>query len=85
MLDSVGAIHTGRTDLNIYKADIAQYNINNETGTLTEVIVGADVFIGVSQPNVLNADGVKTMNTKPIIFAMANPNPEITPQEAKAG
>lgn len=85
LLDSVGAIHTGRTDLNTYKADIAQYNIHNEQGTLAQVIVNADVFIGVSQPNVLNANDVKTMNTKPIIFAMANPNPEITPQEAKAG
>ncbi|PJA49290.1 MAG: NAD-dependent malic enzyme [candidate division SR1 bacterium CG_4_9_14_3_um_filter_40_9] len=85
MLDSVGAIHTGRTDLNKYKADIAQYNINNESGTLAEVIVNADVFIGVSQPNVLNAHDVRTMNQKPIIFAMANPNPEITPIEAQAG
>ena len=85
MLDSVGAIHTWRTDLNKYKADIAQYNINNESGTLAEVIVNADVFIGVSQPNVLNAHDVRTMNQKPIIFAMANPNPEITPIEAQAG
>jgi len=71
--------------LNKYKADIAQYNINNESGTLAEVIVNADVFIGVSQPNVLNAHDVRTMNQKPIIFAMANPNPEITPIEAQAG
>lgn len=57
---------------------------NNEK-TLADILVGADVFIGVSAPNLVTSDMVKTMNSNPIVFAMANPNPEITPTEAKNG
>lgn len=57
---------------------------NNEK-TLADILVGADVFIGVSAPNLVTSDMVKTMNSNPIVFAMANPNPEITPNEAKNG
>ncbi len=57
----------------------------NGEKTLADILVGADVFIGVSAPNLVTSEMVKTMNEKPVIFAMANPNPEITPDEAKKG
>ena len=60
-------------------------NINNEVGNLTEIIKNKDVFIGVSGPNLLTKDMVSTMNEKAIVFAMANPTPEIMPEEAKNG
>lgn len=59
-------------------------NGNHEKGSLAEVIKGADVFIGVSAPNTLTADMVRTMAKDPIIFACANPTPEIFPEEARA-
>ncbi len=84
MCDSKGVIHTGRTDLNPVKEEMSKLtNKNQRTGTLTDAVIGADVFIGVSAPGVLTKDMVKTMAKDPIIFAMANPTPEIMPHEAK--
>ena len=87
MTDRQGAIYEGREGLNDIKAEMAKItNRQFEKGILAEVIHGADVFIGVSAPNTLTADMVKTMAKDPIIFACANPTPEIYPEEAiKAG
>jgi malate dehydrogenase (oxaloacetate-decarboxylating)(NADP+) len=79
MLDSKGLIVKSRTDLNEYKNYFAQ---EADTADLTKVIKDIDVFIGVSKGNVLTAEMVKTMNAKPIIFALANPTPEIDPKTA---
>jgi malate dehydrogenase (oxaloacetate-decarboxylating) len=84
VLDSQWAINSKRNDLNKYKLQISKYNLNDEFGDLYDVIKWADVFVWVSQPDLLKADGIKTMASKPIVFAMANPNPEVIPQEAKA-
>lgn len=85
MTDRKGAIYEGREGMNDIKKEMAKItNLNHETGTLSEVIQGADVFIGVSAPKTLTADMVKTMAKDPIIFACANPTPEIFPEEAKA-
>ena len=82
--DSKGAIHSGREDLNQMKKDLLAFsNRENQSGILSEVITGADVFIGVSKGNVLSANDVKSMAQNPIIFAMANPEPEIMPHLAK--
>jgi malate dehydrogenase (oxaloacetate-decarboxylating) len=82
--DSRGAIHEGRADLNPYKRDLAQYtNALQRKGTLGDIIEGADVFIGVSTGNVLTKQMILKMNKDPIVFAMANPTPEISPEEAK--
>ncbi len=59
-------------------------NLENRTGSLADALVGADIFIGVSAPNSVTQDMVRSMNADPIIFAMANPIPEIMPDEAKA-
>jgi len=85
--DSKGILSTGRTDLNAFKTEMARLtNPENRSGTLKDAVHGADVFIGVSAPGVLTADMVRSMNKEPIIFAMANPVPEIYPDEAeKAG
>ncbi len=84
--DSRGAIHSGRTDLNPQKQALLPFsNRDNKAGSLKEVIVGADVFIGVSTDNLLKAPDVRTMAPDPIILAMANPIPEIMPDEALAG
>ena len=84
MTDRKGAIYEGREGLNEIKEKMAKItNMNKEKGTLAEVIQGADVFIGVSGPKTLTADMVKTMAKDPIIFACANPTPEIFPEEAK--
>lgn len=84
MVDSRGIISKNRQDLNAEKQEIANItNKNNLDGTLADAVRGADVFIGVSAPGVLTADMVKTMNSDAIIFAMANPTPEIMPDEAK--
>jgi malate dehydrogenase (oxaloacetate-decarboxylating) len=69
--------------MNKYKDEIAAYNINNEQGQLKDIIKNADVFIGVSQPNLLLGEDIKTMASQPIVFAMANPNPEVIPEEAE--
>jgi len=85
MTDRTGAIYEGREKLNPIKEEMAAItNRNMEKGTLAEVIKGADVFIGVSAPGTLTAEMVKTMAPNPIIFACANPTPEIFPDEAKA-
>ena len=82
MTDRKGAIYEGREGLNPIKEEIT--NANHEKGSLSEVIKGADVFIGVSAPGTLTPDMVRTMAKDPIIFACANPTPEIFPDEAKA-
>ncbi len=83
--DSKGCIHAGRSDLNAYKLAWTATNLNNEQGSLADALVGADVFIGVSKPNLITAEEVKTMNPDPIIFALSNPEPEIFPAEAEKG
>ena len=86
MTDRKGAIYEGREGLNPIKEEMARItNRNMEKGTLADVIRGADVFVGVSAPGTLTAEMVKTMAKDPIIFACANPTPEIFPDEAKAG
>ena len=83
--DSKGIIHKQRNDLNKEKIELINESISNtQEGTLADALVGADVFIGLSKPNVLTIEMVKTMAAKPIIFALANPNPEITPEDARA-
>nr|WP_284693501.1 malic enzyme-like NAD(P)-binding protein [Anoxybacillus kestanbolensis] len=84
MCDSKGAIYEGRPyGMNDIKHEIAQWtNVEKKSGTLQEVIVGADVFIGVSVAGALTASMIETMNRDAIIFAMANPTPEIMPEDA---
>lgn len=85
MTDRKGAIYEGREGLNPIKAEMAKItNFEHRAGTLEEVIRGADVFIGVSAPRTLTQEMVRTMAKDPIIFACANPVPEIFPDEAKA-
>ncbi|MEH7503474.1 malic enzyme-like NAD(P)-binding protein [Neobacillus drentensis] len=86
MCDTKGAIYEGRPQgMNTVKAEVAKYtNRDNLTGSLADVIKGADVFIGVSVAGALTKEMVATMNSDSIIFAMANPDPEIMPDEAKA-
>ena len=85
MTDRTGAIYEGREGLNPIKEEMAKItNRNKEKGTLAEVIKDADVVIGVSAPGTLTQDMVRTMAKDPIIFACANPTPEIFPDEAKA-
>ena len=79
-----GAIYKGRENLNPIKMEMAEItNLSMEKGSLSDVIKNADVFIGVSAPGTLNKDMVKSMAEKPIIFACANPIPEIFPEDAK--
>ncbi len=86
MTDRTGAIYAGREGLNWIKEEMAQVtNLNKEQGKLCDVIKGADVFIGVSAPGTLTTEMVKTMNRDAIVFACANPTPEIFPADAKAG
>ena len=86
MTDRTGAIYAGREGLNWIKEEMAQVtNLEKKQGKLADVIVGADVFIGVSAPGTLTVDMVKTMAKDAIVFACANPTPEIFPDEAKAG
>ena len=83
--DRSGAIYSGRPGLNSAKAEIAAMtNPGREQGSLAKVIKGADVFIGVSAPGLLSQEMVRSMNKDSIIFACANPVPEILPDEAKA-
>ena len=85
MTDRMGAIYKGRENLNAIKAEMAQItNFNQEIGGEAELVKGADVFIGVSAPGTLTGDMVRTMAKDPIVFACANPTPEIFPEEAKA-
>ena len=86
MCDRKGAIYQGREGLNWIKAEMAEAtNLSRKAGTLADMLVGADVFIGVSAPNTVTTEMVKTMNKDAIIFACANPTPEIFPDAAKAG
>ncbi|HEY4543575.1 MAG TPA: malic enzyme-like NAD(P)-binding protein [Tissierellaceae bacterium] len=84
MCDSKGIIYKGSPTNNWYKEELAELtNKDQVQGTLQDAVKDADVFIGVSVANVLTKEMVKTMNVDPIIFAMANPNPEIMPEDAK--
>jgi malate dehydrogenase (oxaloacetate-decarboxylating) len=84
-VDSKGIISKSRDDLNEEKQRLLAFtNKDNLDGSLEDALIGADVFIGVSQPGLLTGDMIKTMAKKPIIFAMANPTPEILPDEAHA-
>ncbi len=87
MSDICGLIYKGRTEgMNSVLKDMAECtNPEGKKGTLADALIGADVFIGVSAPRLVTAEMVKTMNTDPVIFACANPVPEIFPDEAKAG
>ena len=86
MTDRTGIIYEGREGLNWIKEEMAkETNRQKETGLLKDAIVGADVFIGVSAPGTLTTEMVKTMAKDPIIFACANPTPEIFPDDAKVG
>ena len=86
MTDRSGAIYAGRENLNWIKEEMAQLtNRSGERGSLRDVIRGADVFIGVSAPGTLTTEMVRSMNRDAIVFACANPTPEIFPEDAKAG
>ena len=86
MCDRRGAIYPGREGLNWIKEEMAQVtNLARRSGTLAEMLVGADVFIGVSAPGMVTAEMVGTMAKDAILFACANPTPEIFPDDAKAG
>jgi len=85
LCDRSGAIYKGRDGLNQEKIEMAEItNLDCQKGTLADVLVGADLFIGVSAPGCVTTEMVKSMNVNPIIFAMANPTPEIMPEIAKA-
>ena len=84
MVDSKGIIASDRDDLNPQKQELVSLNTQNRSGSLADAVAGADVFIGVSRAGLLTVDMVKTMADKPIIFAMANPDPEIMPEDALA-
>ena len=86
MCDRKGAIYQGREGLNWIKEEMAQVtNLEKKAGSLADMLVGADVFIGVSAPGTVTTEMVKTMNKDAIVFACANPTPEIFPDDAKAG
>lgn len=82
LVDSRGAVYSGRADLNKYKEEVGKSNLNDEEGDLNEVIVEADVFIGVSLAGLLKPEMVQSMNKDSVIFALANPDPEIMPEDA---
>jgi malate dehydrogenase (oxaloacetate-decarboxylating) len=80
--DHGGAVYRGRPDLPAHKAAFAERsNPGNESGSADDVLVGADVFIGLSAPKAVSADGIRTMAKDAIVFAMANPTPEVMPEE----
>lgn len=86
LCDSRGVIHRGRNDLNESKLELLTFsNPHNKVGSVKDALVGADVFIGVSVANLLTANDIKKMNKDAIIFALANPVPEIMPAEAYLG
>ena len=86
MCDRKGAIYEGREGLNWVKEEMAKLtNLQKRSGSLADMLVGADVFIGVSAPGTVTTEMVKTMNEKAVVFACANPTPEIFPDDAKAG
>ena len=85
MCDRRGAIYKGREGLNWIKEEMAEVtNLERRAGSLADMLVGADIFIGVSAPGTVTGDMVRSMNRDPIVFACANPTPEIFPEEAKA-
>ena len=85
MVDSIGVISKNRTDLNQVKMDLMEFsNMSGIDGSLEDILKGADTFIGVSKAGLLTADMVASMDKSPIIFALANPIPEILPDEAKS-
>ena len=81
MVDRKGVVHAGRDDLNQYKAAFAS---ETDKRTLNDALEGADVFVGLSGPNLLSAEGLKLMAANPIVFACSNPDPEISPELAHA-
>lgn len=84
LIDKKGALYSGRKDQNIYKQAVATMsNKSNNKGSLAQVVKGADAIIGVSGPNTITEAMIKSMSFKPIVFAMANPTPEILPDAAK--
>jgi len=86
VLDRGGALSKARKELNAEKRSLLSYtNPRNVSGTIAEVLTGADVFIGLSGPALITSEDVKRMNTNAIIFALSNPVPEIMPDEAKKG
>lgn len=85
LTDSQGVIGPARNDLNTYKKALLAYNTFCPTGTLADALVWADLFIWVSKPNIVTRQMVATMAHKPMVFALSNPNPEITLDEARAG
>lgn len=84
MLDRQWAIFTWRDWLNKYKEEIAHYNKADQSGDLKTVLAGSDIFVWVSQPNLLTKEDIATMADKAIVFGLSNPVPEIMPDEAKA-
>lgn len=86
MCDRKGAIYEGREGLNWIKEEMARVtNLEKKPGSLADALVGADIFIGVSAPGTVSTEMVRSMNRDAIVFACANPTPEIFPDEAKAG
>ena len=86
LCDKFGALYEGNPEMNWAQQEIAKRtNLEKRKGTLADMLVGADVFIGVSAPNLVTTEMVKTMNKDAIVFACANPTPEIFPEDAKAG
>ena len=86
MCDRKGAIYEGRGGLNWIKEEMSTVtNLEKKAGSLADMMVGADIFIGVSAPGTVTSDMVRTMNKDAVIFACANPTPEIFPEDAKAG
>ncbi len=83
VVDSKGVLHAGRGDMNQYKRELIRYNTRGISGDLASAVAGTDVFIGVSAPGILTSDMVRTMNPGAIVFAMANPTPEIMPDLAR--
>ena len=86
LCDEFGALYEGNENMNWAQQEISKVtNLEKKQGTLAELMVGADVFVGVSAPNLVTTEMVKTMNKDAIVFACANPTPEIFPDDAKAG
>lgn len=83
-VDSRGIVGSSREDLNDEKIALLDYIDRNAVGSLDDALAGADIFIGVSRPNLLTSEHIAKMADKPVVFALANPTPEIMPDEAKA-
>jgi len=85
LCDKAGILHKGISQLNYMQEKMLDYtNLSNKTGNLSDALIGADIFVGVSAPNIVTAKMVASMNKASILFAMANPTPEIMPDIAKA-